>query len=60
MTYNVPKQAKITVTHDDPQAVELRKQTRKFLDDRGYTGDERRQWWAELRRLAREQHGIEL
>ena len=41
-------------------AEELKREIRKFLDRKGYKGEERRQWWAELRRLAREKHGITL
>jgi hypothetical protein len=44
----------------EAKAVELRRGIRKFLDQRGYKGEERRQWWAELRRLAKAEHGIEL
>ena len=60
MTYNVPTDAEITVQRDDPKAAELRKQVRTFLDERGYKGDERKNWWQEFRKLAREQHGIDL
>ncbi len=37
---------------------ELKRQIRKLLDRKGYKGAERRQWWAELRKQAREKHGI--
>lgn len=39
---------------------DLKRQVRKWLDMRGYKGQERTQWWAELRRVAKEKHGIDL
>jgi hypothetical protein len=39
---------------------DLKRQVRKWLDARGYKGKERSLWWAELRRVAKDKHGIDL
>lgn len=60
MLWGLKAAARKEIKAREAKAQELRREIRKYLDARGFRGDVRKQWWAEFRRLAKEQHGIAL